>query len=202
MNRVADTQPYFDQLYRENDDPWRIRNRWYERRKRALLLAALPHEHYARAFEPACGNGELTAALAPRCAELIATDINEDAVALTRQRVAAFPHVSVEQMPVAGAWPDGMFDLIVISEVGYYLDETQLSDVLTRIRDTLSPDGAVVACHWRHPIDGWALDGEDVHALLRGRMDMPLLGHYWDDDMMLDVWTPDRRSIHQRETLA
>jgi SAM-dependent methyltransferase len=202
MNHAADTQTYFDQLYRENDDPWRIRNRWYERRKRALLLAALPHERYARAFEPACGNGELTAALAPRCAELLATDINEDAVALTRERVAEFAHVTVKHMPMSGAWPDGPLDLVVISEVGYYLGETQLSDVLTRIRDTLSPDGAVVACHWRHPIDGWTLDGEDVHAILRGRMGMPLLGHYWDDDMMLDVWTPDRRSIHQRETLA
>ncbi len=70
------------------------------------------------------------------------------------------------------------------------------------IRQTLSPDGAVVACHWRKRIEGWTLDGDQVHSTLRGRMGLPLLGHYWDEDMVLDVWTPDKRSIHQREAAA
>jgi SAM-dependent methyltransferase len=199
MSDQNDAGRYFDDLYRQNDDPWKIRNRWYERRKRALLLAALPHERYGRAFEPACGNGELTAALASRCDELIASDINEGAVALTRERLADSPHVKAATMTVPDQWPDGTFDLVVISEVGYYLQEAQLAQLIGHIRRTLSPTGAVVACHWRHPIEGWALDGEQVHATLRGQLGLPLLGHYWDDDMMLDVWTPERESVHRRE---
>jgi SAM-dependent methyltransferase len=195
-----DTKQYFDDLYRENEDPWKIRNRWYERRKRALMLAALPHERYARAFEPGCGNGELTALLASRCDELIATDIAAEAVALTRQRVAHCPNVKVEQMLLPDVWPDGKFDLVVISEIGYYLDEPQLWHIVEHIHQTLSRGGAVAACHWRRPIEGWSQTGDEVHARLRGRMGMPVLGHYWDDDLVLDVWTPDKRSIHDRES--
>jgi SAM-dependent methyltransferase len=196
------TKQYFDNLYRDSDDPWKIRPRWYERRKRALTLASLPHERYARAFEPGCGNGELTALLAGRCTELVATDISEDAVELTRRRVVEFPHVKVEPMLLPDDWPAGKFDLVVISEIGYYLDEPQLWHIVEHIHRSLSPDGAVVACHWRRPIEGWTQTGDQVHARLRGRMNLPLLCHYWDDDLVLDVWTPDKQSVHQRESLA
>ncbi|MDR5741653.1 SAM-dependent methyltransferase [Caballeronia sp. LZ029] len=198
-NTSDNTKQYFDNLYRHDDDPWKIRNRWYERRKRALMLASLPHERYARAFEPGCGNGELTALLAQRCDELVATDIAEDAVALTRQRVAECSNVTVQQMLLPDVWPSGKFDLVVISEIGYYLDEPQLWHIVEHIHQTLSRDGAVVACHWRRPIEGWEQHGDEVHAKLRGRMSLPLLSHYWDDDLVLDVWTPDKRSIHDRE---
>ncbi|SAL13342.1 Mg-protoporphyrin IX methyl transferase [Caballeronia cordobensis] len=198
-NNTNNTKQYFNDLYRENDDPWKIRHRWYERRKRALTLASLPHEHYARGFEPGCGNGELTALLAARCDQLIATDISEDAVALTRQRVAHCPNVEVQQMLLPDVWPSGKVDLVVISEIGYYLDEPQLWHIVEHIHQSLSRHGAVVACHWRRPIEGWSQNGDDVHAKLRGRMSMPVLCHYWDDDLVLDVWAPDTRSIHDRE---
>lgn len=200
MSRLNDTKHYFDDLYRDNNDPWKISSRWYEQRKRALTLAALPRERFQRAFEPACGNGELTIQLAARCDELIAADISEDAVALTRKRVASLEQVNVKQMVLPDAWPDGKLDLIVFSEVGYYLDDAQLDRVMEQMRASLSDDGAIVACHWRRPIEGWALNGEEVHAILRGRIQMPLLGHYWDDDLVLDVWTRDSRSVHQRES--
>ena len=58
---------YVEPLYRQDADPWRVRQRWYEERKRALLLASLPQRRYRHAYEPGCGNGELTAELARRC---------------------------------------------------------------------------------------------------------------------------------------
>ncbi|BAN21827.1 class I SAM-dependent methyltransferase [Caballeronia insecticola] len=197
-----DTKQYFDNLYRDSEDPWKIRNRWYERRKRALTLASLPHEHYARAFEPGCGNGELTALLAPRCGELIASDIAQEAVELTRRRVAEMANVTVATMSTPEDWPDGKLDLVVISEMGYYVDEPQLWGIVERLHESLSPDGAVVACHWRRPIEGWTQTGDDVHAKLRGRMNLPLLGHYWDDDLVLDVWTTNSKTVYQREASA
>ncbi|SAL25287.1 hypothetical protein AWB71_01392 [Caballeronia peredens] len=197
-----DIKQYFDNLYRGSEDPWKIRHRWYEQRKRALTLAALPHEHYARAFEPGCGNGELTALLAPRCGELIAADIAEEAVELTRRRVAEFANVTVAAMSTPDDWPDGKLDLVLISEIGYYVDEPQLWRIVERIHESLSADGAVVACHWRRPIEGWTQTGDEVHAKLRGRMNLPLLGHYWDDDLVLDVWTASSQSVFERETSA
>ena len=58
---------YFDGLYKSSDDPWNLREGWYERRKRSLTLALLPRPRYRNAFEPGCANGELTAELATRC---------------------------------------------------------------------------------------------------------------------------------------
>jgi len=106
MTGVPLALQYFDGLYAQSDDPWLLRERWYERRKRALTLAMLPDERYVRAFEPGCANGELTAALAPRCGALLAADLSEEAVALARRRVAHLSHVHVERRAVPDDWPD------------------------------------------------------------------------------------------------
>ena len=70
MDRAA-----FDRLYRGGTDPYGLRTRWYEMRKRAIVLAALPRARYARAFEPACGIGVLmvTNALFSRLAARLRT---------------------------------------------------------------------------------------------------------------------------------
>ena len=96
---------YFDELYKQSDDPWKLRKGWYERRKRSLTLALLPRPRYRNAFEPGCANGELTVELASRCDALLAVDLHERAVALTRERVAGASQVRVEQCTVPREWP-------------------------------------------------------------------------------------------------
>ncbi len=64
----------FESLYRQSPDPWQVRTSWYEQRKRALLIAALPQARYGRVLEVGCGNGEMTRLLAPRCDMLVAVD--------------------------------------------------------------------------------------------------------------------------------
>ena len=56
--------PDFDALYRADPDPWEVGSSWYERRKLSVLLASLPRQHYAVAWEPGCGPGLTTTALA------------------------------------------------------------------------------------------------------------------------------------------
>ena len=107
---------YFTRMYEGSDDPWGFRSRWYERRKRDLTLAALPEEQYGSAFEPGCSVGMLTRALAPRCAYLDALDTVPAAVDRARREVAGFDHVRVEQGRVPLDWPEGTFDLVVLSE--------------------------------------------------------------------------------------
>ncbi len=57
---------YFVDLYASDPDPWRLATSWYERRKYALTVDALPNERYRRAFEPGCSIGVLSELLAPR----------------------------------------------------------------------------------------------------------------------------------------
>lgn len=198
--RSATTAPaYFEAIYAE-DDPFGYRSRWYEARKRALLLAALPQSRVDDAWEIGCSNGELTAALAPRCARLLATDLDARAVVLARARTAALDNVRVEHMRHPAQWPQGRFDLVVFSEVGYYFDAGDLETVARRLRATLADEGVLVACHWRHAFDAAPLCGDAVHAALARHFDHGVFA-YADDDLLLDAWSMSGTSVAQREGL-
>ena len=86
---------YFDAMYADSPDPWSFGDRWYERRKRELTLAALPARRYRRALEPGCSIGLLTAGLAARCDEVLALDTSAGAVRSAREHVTGLPHVRV-----------------------------------------------------------------------------------------------------------
>jgi LmbE family N-acetylglucosaminyl deacetylase len=139
----------FADLYRDDADPWRTRTSWYERRKRATVLAALPAERYRHAAEPGCGTGELTSELSTRCDRVTASDYTRAAVAATRATTAGRPGVTVEQLalPDPRTLPDGV-DLVVCSEVLYYLDAADLDRVVERIATAASPGADVVLVHW------------------------------------------------------
>ncbi len=192
---------YFERLFQESDDPWAFKKRWYERRKRALTLAALPRERYASVFEPGCANGELSADLATRCDRLLVCDTNRSAVELARQRLATFTQVEVMHGRLPEQWPDGRFDLIVFSELGYYLDEQDLNSWIDRALASLTDDGQVLACHWRPQIDSCPMDAQKVHAILAARLEMPRIFSHEEADFFLDVWSRDERSVAERENL-
>lgn len=161
----------FDALHRADPDPWRFRTRWYEARKRAVLLACLPHRRYGSAYEPGCSNGELSAALAERCDRLLASDIADSAVAVARARTAALANVVIERHDVPRDWPSGRFDLVVVSEIAYFLTPDALDRLVGRAVEALDPGGVLVACHWLGPIDGFAFrSGAEAQARIESRL--------------------------------
>ncbi|WP_409269200.1 class I SAM-dependent methyltransferase [Pseudomonas sp. KCJK9044] len=180
---------YFAELYAASDDPWAFRTRWYERRKRDLVMACLPRQCYARIFEPACANGELSVLLAERCASLLCQDIDSTAVSLARHRLTDAPHALVEQGHLPGDWPGGTFDLVVLSEIGYYLDPTDWLQVIEQSVASLANEGGLLACHWRHPIAGCPQDGREVHALLARHLPLCPLVRHEEADFLLEYWS-------------
>jgi LmbE family N-acetylglucosaminyl deacetylase len=189
---------YFAELYERAPDPWGLADRFYEQRKRALLLAALPRPRFRRAFEPGCATGLLTAELAGRCAEVVAWDVAEAAVKQARCRLAKADHVTVEQDGIPARWPAGVFDLIVLSEVGYYC--TDLALLANRVRRSLAPDGVLVACHWRHATPLHPQPTPAVHAALGSGM--TLLVEHVEDDFLLQVWSRSGRSVAAAEGIV
>ncbi|MCF7749826.1 class I SAM-dependent methyltransferase [Bacillus subtilis subsp. subtilis] len=194
MNNAA----YFDALYQQ-DDPFEYRTRWYEARKRALTLASLPRARFMRGWELGCSNGVLTAALAPRCAALLATDLSEPAVAAARRTLAGQAHVRVEQARHPQAWPDGSFDLIVFSELGYYLDSAAMQAMAARLAASLDAQGVLIACHWRPAFEQARCSAAFVHAQLDAVL--PRLFSWCDQDMLLQGWSRDTCSVAGREGL-
>jgi LmbE family N-acetylglucosaminyl deacetylase/SAM-dependent methyltransferase len=192
---------YFDHLYEQNRDPWKLTERFYERRKRELVLASLPRHRFARAFEPGCAIGALTVELAERCDELVAWDGARIAIDETIKRISGSPgeaRVQVRCARIPGDWPSGDFDLIVLSEVGYYC--TDLQQLKDRVNDSLSVDGVLIACHWRRPAPDHPFTAEAVHAML-GRGLRTVVVHR-EGDFLLDVWTRDGASVAEAEGIV
>lgn len=191
---------YFADLYAANEDPWAFRTRWYEKRKRDLVMASLPRQCYERVFEPACANGELSALLAERCAELVCQDLDPKAVGLATDRLADVRHAQVERARLPADWPGGRFDLIVLSEVGYYLDPTDWLRVIEQSVASLSYDGGLLACHWKHPIAGCPQDGREVHRMLSKHLPLYPVFCHDEADFIMAYWSNQPSVVDLDET--
>lgn len=99
-------------------------------------------------------------------------------------------------------WPEARFDLVVISELAYYLEAQPLADVAAKTVASLLPGGDVVACHWRRPIAGCSLPGDAVPERLSRTPALPRPWSLIDPDFRLEIWSADGRSIGAREGLA
>jgi SAM-dependent methyltransferase len=195
---------YFRDMYAHDPDPPGFGQRWYDQRKHQLTLAALPQARYRSGFEPACSIGVLSTGLAARCDALLCTELVETAVERARLRLADHPHVTVRQQELP-QWPDGEFDLIVLSEVLYYLTDEDLFGVLTNARASLVPGGHLVAVHWRHPVREHRRSGYEVHAAVNHVPGLTRIAAYHDPDFRLDVFArvpPLASSVAQMDGLS
>ena len=179
---------HFDGLYDQSADPYGFTSRWYETRKYALSLAMLPWPRYRRAFEPGCSIGVLTAQLAPRCEALLSCDGSAAAVATAQDRTAQFPQVTVEQRLVPADWPAAEFDLIVLSELLYYLSDEDLARTTALAVDSLAEGGTLLAVHWRRPVPFHPQTGDGAHAALARRPELTLLADHREPDFLAQVY--------------
>ncbi|MVM28688.1 methyltransferase domain-containing protein [Spirosoma sp. HMF4905] len=156
-------QAYFDRVYQANADPWSFATSDYERQKYEATLAALPNAHYENAFEIGCSIGVLTRMLAERCSRLLAVDASELPLKMARERLAPYPDVTIRQMKIPDEFPDTLFDLILLSEVGYYLSIPDLTHARQLLIDHLSPNGHLLLVHWTPFVHDYPLTGDQVH---------------------------------------
>ncbi len=160
----ASLQPdYFDGVYAANGDPWDFQTSEYERAKYADTLAHLPRTRYSRGFEIGCSIGVLTAQLALHCDDLLSVDVSEAALRQARARCASLPQVRLERMQVPEEEPTETFDLIVVSEVGYYWDRGDLERAMLMIAAHHAPGGNLILVHWTPPVHDYPQTGDRVH---------------------------------------
>lgn len=157
---------YFEDLYSGSRDPWGFETSEYERRKYERTLEVLKGRRYRRALEVGASIGVFTEKLAPLCDELLGVDVSEKAIAVARERLAAYPHVRIELRELPEEMPEGRFDLIVASEVLYYLPRGVMLETLRRFENSLAPGGSLLAVHWREETRTYPLQGDEVHELL------------------------------------
>ncbi len=172
MTRASSTLSvaYFDAVYGSNPDPWNFATSAYEREKYALTLAALPRRRYGSALEVGCSIGILTRDLALRCDDLLAIDAAHAPLSEARRRCADLPAVRFEQMFVPRQWPCGLFDLILLSEVLYYLSAEDVTRLASRVASSLADEGNVALVHWTGETD-YPLTGDEAADLFIKRIE-------------------------------
>jgi len=144
---------YFEGLYSADADPWGFSTSPYEQAKYDATVAALGAERSRRALEVGCAIGVLTARLAAVCDHLLAVDVSDTALVAARSRCAALANVDLRRMALPAEEPDGRFDLIVLSEVVYYLDDADLARMGGFLQRKASPVGRVLLVHWTGETD-------------------------------------------------
>lgn len=166
-------------------DPWRLDESEYEKRRLAITLACLGRSYYPSVLEIGCATGQLSALLRERAHDVVGLDASEKALAVARARTEAVQWLlgaAPSEIPKAD------FDLIVLSEVGYFLDGPELLTTLRTVRRQLRPHGEILIANWSAPTENIPLDGPTVHDQAAAIFDLPLRARYQDADLTIQVW--------------
>ncbi len=156
----------FDRIYARGEDPWDFQGSAYEIAKYDQTLSALPRERFACGLEVGCSIGVQTRRLAERCDRLLALDLAPAAVARAGARCADLAQVTVQLAQVPRDWPPGTYDLIVLSEVLYFLDRADLASVARLVLGSLRADGSVLLVNWTGPTDTPTTGDEAAQAFV------------------------------------
>ena len=176
----------FEDLYASHPDPWGYTTSWYEHRKYAITIACLPQERYRRVFEPGCSIGVLSEHLAGRADALVCADFAAGALVHARRRLARYSGVDVRQLFLPGDWPDGQFDLIVISEMATYLSDEDLNTLVQRTTTSLEDHGHLILVHFR-PATGTPHTAAEVHHRFRDHPNLKHIGNHEESEFLLDI---------------
>jgi cyclopropane fatty-acyl-phospholipid synthase-like methyltransferase len=157
---------FFEAKYQENPDPWDFSSDAYEIERYDVIIRAISHRRYHRAFEPGCSIGVLTERLAAYCDAVDAIDFSPTAAGLAQARCAHLAHVEV----CCAAMPDGMpakaFDLLVLSEIGYYFTFPVWQRISSTAIESLPQGATVLAAHWLGHSKDHCISGDQVHEIL------------------------------------
>jgi SAM-dependent methyltransferase len=156
----------FEQKFRDNIDPWDYTHSAFERFKRDVLLRACGRRVFGRVLELGCAIGETSRELAHFSLRLLAVDSSSTAIKEARRRFSGNPRIEFRRATLPGEMPRGPFDLIVVSELVYYLPAHALYPLLSRIRSALARNGRLVVLDHIRPF----ADAAQYPALAHGRV--------------------------------
>lgn len=139
---------HFERIFAGRSDPWIYEHSDYERIKYEQTLQLLPPGPIRRALEVGCAEGHFTERLAPRVGTLLAADISELALERAAARCSGLDNIEFGQLDIVKDGLPGQFDLIVCSELLYYVGGIeQLEQVAEKLAAGLARGGYLLMAH-------------------------------------------------------
>ncbi|QPM89646.1 SAM-dependent methyltransferase [Pseudooceanicola algae] len=148
-------------LYADTTDPWNFRQSEYEQAKFAATRRALSRRHYAHAFELGCGNGQLARHLVDFCDNYTGLDAVATAIEAARESV---PKAAFLRDYYPCPLPEGSFDLLILSEILYFLDHDSLRKLASDIQSAW-PQAEILCVNWLGDTDH-DLQGQEALTVL------------------------------------
>lgn len=147
---------YFNWRYR-NADPYGLDSSDYEREKFDRVTRALGFKpRFESVLEIGCGEGKLTARLAPKADRILAVDISDLAIGRARKSLRGMDHVVIERRDIFSDAPSDTYELVVCSEVLFYFEPDQLPGVVEKVKERVRPGGYCLLVHARALADDTA----------------------------------------------
>lgn len=144
---------HFDRLYAGGGDPWHAKTSPYEAEKRQASVGALAGRRYRRALDIGCGEGLLTRLLLETGAAETVVGVDGEPAIVARATAAAVPGASFVTGRMPGDLPPGPFDLVVLSEVLYFLDERNLAALVDALSQRLEAGAGILVVSYLGPTD-------------------------------------------------
>ena len=204
---------FFETLFSSGSDPWKYTSP-YEQVKYEQSLSLLPCTRIDKALELACAEGHFTMQLASRVGSLIAADISQVALNRAASRCQDYQNISFEHLDLTKDPLPENLDLIVCSEVLYFLDNLEeLKAIASKIANALAPGGYILMAYahliidepdqpgfsWNHPFGGKVI-GETFAELPCLRLSkeirtplyrVQLFKHHSKEEQSRDSYTPE-----------
>lgn len=174
------TEKYFDKVYDANKDPWNFETSDYENKKYAATIKALTKASYKNAFEIGCSIGVLSKMLAEKCTHLLAVDSVEAPLKNARKRLQGHKNVQIERMTVPHNFGKEKYDLIIISEVAYYLNDKDLKLLRNKTIEHLAKGGQLLMVHWTPQVHDYPQTGDGVNDYYMA-LNNSLLKHLYNE---------------------
>ena len=181
---------YFKDIYDRSEDPWNFETSAYEAAKYAATIAALPNKQEERVLEVGCSIGVLTRLLAQRCTHLLAIDVSQKALDIATRRCEHVRNVTFKKASFPKELPADQFNLIMVSEVAYYLSAADWKAAIGALYERLVSGGHIVLVHWLPEVPDYPQTGDEVHnrfeQLMRDKMKSVFSNRA--ENYRIDVW--------------
>ena len=155
------TEEHFEKLYQKKPDPWNYENYEFEKEKYQKTLEAIPRE-VQTIWEIGCSEGIFTQLLLKKGKEVVGVDISETALSRARERLKDYgDKIQFQKLDITWEDINGTFDLILASEILYYLGgKNVLLPLEEKFYRHLRAGGYLLLCHF-YP------SGKIIHDIFR-----------------------------------